>query len=233
MEPPIKKSNYSQQVAESQFKENTLSFLPVPGPQGPQGQKGDKGDKGDPGIPGEKGEKGERGKAGKDGVDGISSLPLSGQQIGWAYYNNKDFRQTRTGIDQGQDGWVNIIISNLGQDTNEKYLPAGSVSLWNSSSKRINFKTLKEGSIITIRYNLTLTTYVNNTEVWFRTLLYHEEDSPISYIGNLKYQYDYDLSISQNVFVQDKDYKNFGGIPQIRTDNPCEAVLKSMYISVS
>ena len=89
------------------------------------------------------------------------------------------------------------------------------------------------GSIVTICYNLALTTYSNNTEVWFRTLLSEESTSPISYVGNLKYQYDYEFSIQQTIFIEDASFQNYGGIPQIRTDNPCEAILKSLYIAVS
>ena len=87
--------------------------------------------------------------------------------------------------------------------------------------------------MITLCYNISLTTYSNNTEVWLRTLMYSEDTSPITYVGNLKYQYNYDFSVQQKVFIQDINYKNFGGIPQIRTDNSCEAVLRSLYVSVS
>lgn len=239
MDPPVKKSNYSDQVTQSQFQDNTLSFLPVPGPQGPQGQKGDKGERGPQGEKGDKGDRGEPGKNGTDGKngtngkDGKSMLSPSNQQIGWAYYGNKTLKQTRTGIDQGEDGWVDLAILSLDNDTCEEYLPNKNVSLWNTTSFRLNFKGLETGSIITIRYNIMLTTYTNNTEVWFKTLLFEEEKSPISYVGNLKYQYDYEFSVEQNVFMHDNKYKSFGGIPQIRTDNPCEAVIKSIYVSVS
>jgi len=236
MDSPVKKSNYSEQVTQSQFQENTLSFLPVPGPQGPVGPQGQKGDKGEPGPVGEKGEKGDPGKPGKNGIngkDGKSVLSPSEQQIGWGYYKDINLKQTRTGIDKGEDGWVNLILYGLDQSIKETYLPKGNVSLWNNTTKRINFKTLNDGAIVTIRYNVALTTYSNNTEVWFKTLLFKDEESPVSYVGNLKYQYDYEFSITQNIFIHDGESKNFGGIPQIRTDNPCEAVLKSLYISVS
>jgi len=236
MDSPIKKSNYAEQVTQSQFQENTLSFLPVPGPQGPQGQKGDKGDQGPVGPEGKKGDignPGKDGKNGKNGLDGKSVLSPSGQQIGWGYYQNKGIKQTRTGVDQGDDGWVNLLMSGLGPKTVEAYLPKGDVSLWNEHSKKLNFKTLEVGSIVTIRYNIALTTYTNNTEVWMRTLISNEADCPTSYIGNLKYQYNYDFSVSQQLFINNSEYQNLGGVPQIRTDSTCEAILKSIYISVS
>lgn len=236
MDSPIKKSNYADQVSQSQNQENTLSFLPVPGPQGPEGAKGPKGDKGEQGLPGTQGEKGDTGKPGKDGrngIDGKSVLSPSEQQIGWGSYENSETRNTKTGIDQGVDGWVSIILQDLSKNTNEAFLPKGSVALWNEYTKKINFKTLENGSIVTIRYDIALTTYINNTEVWFRTLLHNEEESPISYVGNLKYQYDYDFSVEQTVYIKGLGDKNFGAIPQIRTDNACDVRLKSIYISVS
>lgn len=239
MDAPIKKSNYADQVNQLQTQENTLSFLPVPGPQGPQGPKGEKGEQGQKGDPGEKGETGKPGKDGapgkdgKNGINGKSVLSPSEQQIGWAYYENKQIKQTKTGIDQGVDGWVSLIITELGPKTNEKFLPKESVSLWNEHTKKINLRTLEIGSIVTICYNIVLTTYSNNTEVWFKTLLQDEEMSPVSYVGNLKYQYDYEFSIQQSFFINDQQYRNFGAIPQIRTDNQCEAAIKSIFIHVS
>ncbi len=236
MDSPIRKSNYADQVSQSQVQDNNLSFLPVPGPQGPQGPQGQKGDVGPAGPQGERGEAGKPGKDGKDGrdgKDGASVLSPSGQQIGWGYYQNGQIRQIRTGADRGNDGWVQLTIGKLSKNSNEKFLPKGDVSLWNEFSNKLNFKTLEIGSIVTICYSILLTTYSNNTEVWFRTLLHEEDNSPTSYIGNLKYQYDYEFSVQQTLFINDAFYQNYGGVPQIRTDNPCEAVLKSVYISVS
>lgn len=232
MDSPYSKSNYADQVNQSQVQDNALSFLPVPGPQGPQGPQGQKGDIGPAGPQGERGEPGKPGKDGKNGKDGKSVISPSGQQIGWGSYQNGQIRQIRTGADQGNDGWVQLVLGSNGK-INEKFLPNGNVSFWNEFSKKINFKTLEIGSIVTVCYNLSLTTYSNNTEVWFRTLLSNESTSPISYVGNLKYQYNYEFSVQQTVFIEDDYCQNYGGVPQIRTDNPCEAILKSLYISVS
>jgi hypothetical protein len=233
MDSPIKKSTYASKVEDSQYQENTLSFLPVPGPQGPQGPKGDQGIRGPQGERGEKGDQGNPGKDGKNGIDGKSVLSPSEQQIGWGYYENYLPIQKRTGVDQGEDGWVSLYLNKVEDNLNEKFLPKGHVSLWNPTTRKLNFKNLNVGAIITVRYNLTLTTYSNNTEVWVKTLLVDDINSPISYIGNLKYQYDYDFSVEQTIFIHELRGLGFGGIPQIRTDNPCEAVLRSVYIAVS
>jgi hypothetical protein len=236
MDGPYKKSNYAAQVEQSQYQDNTLSFLPVPGPQGPQGPagpKGDKGDQGDQGTKGDKGDSGKDGKNGKDGKDGASVLSPSGQQIGWGYYENKRTKDQRTGIDQGEDGWVSLLVDAEGKNTNELFLPKGHVSLWNKVAQKINFKNLNIGAIVTIRYDIKLTTYSNNTEVWMRTLLSDEEVSPTSFIGSFKYQYEYDFSAEHTLFINNSEFQSFGGLPQIRTDNPCEAKIKAFYISVS
>jgi hypothetical protein len=232
MDSPVRKSNYASKVEESQDNSGTLSFLPVPGPVGPQGPKGDTGEKGAQGIPGPKGDTGEPGKNGRDGVNGKSILSPSGQMIGWGYYKGKEINKIKTGIDQSEDGWVNLVMGNIEQ-SDEDFLPRGNVSLWNFNTKRINFKTLNIGSIVTIRYNIDLTTYVNNTEVWVKTLLENEQYSVTSFVGSLKYQYDYDFSVEQTVFLHSPKIQAFGGIPQIRTDNPCVARLNSIFISVS
>ena len=235
MDSPVKKSNYASKVEESYDTSSTLTFLPVPGPVGPQGPKGDTGQIGPEGPKGPIGETGPAGKNGKDGKNGIngkSILSPSEQMIGWGYYKGKDIDKQKTGIDQSDDGWTTLVIGDI-VESNEHFLPIGNVSLWNKHTKRLNFKTLNIGSIITIRYNIELTTHTNNTEVWVRTLLENDEYSATSFVGSLKYQYDYDFSVEHTVFVHDTNIQSFGGIPQIRTDNPCTARLSSMYIKVS
>ena len=59
--PGAKKSSYAAQVEQSQssnYQENTLSFLPVPGPVGPQGPAGRDGKDGKPGDVGPEGPEG-------------------------------------------------------------------------------------------------------------------------------------------------------------------------------
>ena len=238
MDSPVKKSNYAAQVEQSNLnsENNSVTFFPVPGPQGekgPKGEKGDKGDIGDQGLKGPKGDPGKDGKDGKNGLNGKSMLSPSEQMIGWGYYESKTQKQKRTGVDQGVDGWVSLSLNELSENNNEEYLPVGNVSLWNKTTGKLNFRTLNIGSIVTICYNITLTTYLTNTEVWLKTYNGNEKSSPISYVGNLKYQYDYDFTVEQKIFIEDNKIKNFGSIPQIRTDNACEATLKSVFISVS
>jgi hypothetical protein len=117
--------------------------------------------------------------------------------------------------------------------TIETYLPNKSVSLLNPVASKINLKTLKLGAKVDVRYDFSLETYSPNTEVWIRTLLRDEEVSPIGYVGLLKYQYSYELSYCQTIFVNSEKNKNYGGQPQIRTDNEGSVILKGIYISVS
>ena len=236
MDSPVKKSNYADQVSQSQIQDGVPSFIPVAGPQGPQGIKGEPGPKGDQGPAGEqglKGEKGASGKDGKNGKDGKSVLSPSEQQIGWGTYENLKNPVVTTGIDRGIDGWINLYVDVEGLRTNEKFLPKGHVSLWNEGTRRINLKNINIGAIVKVRYDIELTTFMSNTEVWIKTLLYDENTSPALFIGSLKYQYSYEFSAEQTFFVDSIHSQSFGAIPQIRTDNSCEAKLKSIYISVS
>jgi len=214
----------------------TTEYIAVPGitgekgeigPPGPPGPQGPKGDKGDIGRTGPQGERGEPGRAG-DGYDSPS-----GQYPGWAYYANKNTQAYRLGPERGDDGWVNFFLDIDELKTIETYLPNRSVSLLNATTKNINLKTLKVGSKVDIRYDFSLETYTSNTEVWIRTLLRNEEISPMGYVGLLKYQYSYDISHCQTFFINSDKIKNYGGQPQIRTDNESSFILKGIYVSVS
>jgi hypothetical protein len=201
-----------------------------PGKIGPQGERGLKGDKGDTGKQGPQGPQGERGEPGRAG-DGYDSP--SGQYPGWAYYANKSTQTYRLGPERGDDGWVGFFLDIDESKTIESYLPNKSVSLLNKTANNINLKTLKVGAKVDIRYDFSLETYASNTEVWIRTLLKEEDASPIGYVGLLKYQYSYDISYYQTIFINSDKIKNYGGIPQIRTDNESSFILKGIYVSVS
>jgi hypothetical protein len=235
MEFPNKKKKYNETVEQKKSTE----YLAVPGmqgekgetgpqgPQGPQGPKGDRGEKGSQGLQGPKGERGEPGK----GAEGYDSP--SGQYPGWAYYEAQQESSYRLGPERGDDGWVSFFLDINNDKTIETYLPNNSVSLLNEVSKTINLKTLKVGAKVSVTYNFSIETYTSNTEVWMRTLLREEKISPIGYVGLLKYQYSYDISYTQDIFINNQGIKNYGGQPQIRTDNEASFVLKSIYISVS
>ena len=228
--PPKKK--YLETIQEVK----TTEYIAVPGmtgekgevgPPGPPGIQGPKGDKGDIGRPGPQGERGEPGRAG-DGYDSPS-----GQYPGWAYYANKSTQQNRLGPERGDEGWVSFFLDIDESKTIESYLPNRSVSLLNITARNINLKTLKVGAKVDIRYDFSLETYSSNTEVWIRTLLRDEEISPMGYVGLLKYQYSYDISYSQTIFINNDKIKNYGGQPQVRTDNESSFILKGIYVSVS
>ena len=228
--PPKKK--YLETIQEVK----TTEYIAVPGiagekgeigPPGPAGPQGPKGDKGDIGRQGPQGERGEPGRAG-DGYDSPS-----GQYPGWAYYANKSTQESRLGPERGEDGWVNFFLDIDQSKTIEAYLPNRSVSLLNPTTRNINLKTLKVGAKVDIRYDFSIETYTSNTEVWIRTLLRDEENSPMGYVGLLKYQYSYDISHYQTIFINSDKIKNYGGQPQIRTDNEGSFILKGIYVSVS
>ena len=228
--PPKKK--YLETIQEVK----TTEYIAVPGmtgekgalgPPGPPGIQGPKGDKGDIGKHGPQGERGEPGRAG-DGYDSPS-----GQYPGWAYYANKSTQQNRLGPERGDEGWVSFFLDIDESKTIESYLPNRSVSLLNITARNINLKTLKVGAKVDIRYDFSLETYSSNTEVWIRTLLRDEEISPMGYVGLLKYQYSYDISHSQTIFINSDKIKNYGGQPQVRTDNESSFILKGIYVSVS
>lgn len=228
-----KKKKYSDNLEYSNQQQSDIYYIAVPGPQGERGIQGPKGERGPAGEQGPKGDKGDPGKDGKNGKDGISILSPSMQNIGWGYYYSDSPLQIKTGSTRGDDGWVSLTLSNTGYKTNENFLPKESVSLWNPNTQRINFKTLNIGAIITIRYNLEIITLSNNTEVWLRTLIGGYSQYPTTYIGSLKYQFPYEMSVDHVLFLENNGIQTAGGLPQIRTDNDCLVSLKSIYVSVS
>ena len=229
------KSAYASQVLQQQTPStDTATYIPVPGPEGPRGLQGAKGEPGKDGVSGKDGDRGPKGEKGPKGDPGESSLSSSGQQAGWASYTNFKSPETRLGISKGDDGWVSLELAEKGSTKNENFMPksAYGTSLYNFNSKSLTFKPLEIGSIVNVTYNFEITTYTNNTEVWFRTLFAAAKFSPSKLIGSFKYQYTYDISIDQQFFIEDQDIWSAGGVPQIRTDFDSTAILKSIYVSV-
>lgn len=232
MDFPGKAKKYSDNLNQSYELEQPLSYIAVPGPQGERGQKGDKGDTGPEGKQGPKGDTGKAGKDGRDGKSGESSLSPSGQRTGWALYSNLNQKEITLGATKGNDGWVRFGTDCQGTDTNEKYLPENGVSLYNESTQKINLVGLKIGSIVTVRYDVILTTFSNNTEVWLRTFIPNFEKYPTTFVANLKYQFDYEISIEHTFFIENAKMQNAGAFPEILTDNDSMMSVKSVYISV-
>jgi hypothetical protein len=236
--PVTKKSSYAAQVEQSQATsapDNTLSFLPVPGPvgpQGPAGRDGKDGRDGSPGPQGPEGQKGQRGERGPSGQNGQSSLSSSGQQAGWASYTNTIEKPIKLGISQGDDGWVTLILDTKDKNQNELYLPKECTSLWNSHQRALNFHGIKEGSQVFVTYNFELTTYTPNTEVWLRTYFAIKDKEFVQLVGSFKYQNTYSLSVTQQVFIEDRSMWGNGAIPQIRTDFDALVIFNSVYVSV-
>ena len=232
MDFPGKSKKYSDNVNNSYQLEQSVSFIAVPGPQGERGLEGIQGPIGPEGKQGPKGDAGSPGKDGKDGKPGESVVSPSGQKVGWALYKNLDQKPLTLGATKGNDGWVSIGFNCKGKN-NELYIPENNVSLYNKETQKINLKTLNVGAIVTVRYDIILTTFTNNTEVWFRTYIPESKTYPTTFAGTLKYQFDYEMSLEHTFFIENESMKNYGAGLQILTDNDCEVVSKSLYISVA
>lgn len=233
--PNSKKNSYAAQVEQNSSLQNSdgvLSFLPVPGPQGPEGPAGKNGQDGKPGPQGPKGDPGPKGEKGASGKDGESSLSSTGQQAGWASYYNLKKDSIRLGADKGEEGWVSIYVDALGSETNEKFLPKGAVSLWNPSSRMLNFRGIKEGSQVFVTYNFEITTYNSNTEVWIRTFFPQADIDISQFVSYLKYQYTYNINVTQNFFIENTQMHNGGAVPQLRTDYDSDVKINSIHVSV-
>jgi len=226
-----KKSSYAAQVVETQTTNTDvlINYVPVPGPMGPQGPAGPIGPSGPAGKDGIQGPKGERGTPGKDG---LSSLSASGQQAGWASYFNLNRKPINLGVNYGDDGWVSVWVDGNGSNTNERYLPTDCVSLWNAHSRQLNFKGLKEGAQVFVTYNFELTTESNNTEVWIRTFFPKSTTEISQFVASLKYQYVYNMYVTQHFFIEDTNMWNSGAVPQIRADYDSSIIMNSIYVSV-
>ena len=233
--PSAKKSSYAAQVEQSQatgLPDNTLSFLPVPGPVGPQGPPGKDGKDGNQGPEGPEGKAGAKGSPGPAGKNGLSSLSSSGQQAGWASYTNAIEKPVKLGISQGDDGWVTLVLDTKDKNQNEKYLPKDCTSLWNSHQRALNFHGIKEGSQVFVTYNFELTTNTPNTEVWLRTYFKSNDQEFLQLVGSFKYQGTYVLSITQQIFIENFSMWSNGAVPQIRTDFDASVMFNSVYVSV-
>ena len=234
------KTRYAEAVKSTKTVEaNNTEYIAVPGIQGekgepgaigPQGPQGPRGERVIPGKDGPQGPQGPKGEPGRGGGEGYESP--SGQYPGWAYYQNKNKKPLLLGPDRGDDGWVDILMDDDKDNNILKFLPTGSVSLWNSVTQRINFKQLKVGAKVDIRYDIALTTDTNSTEAWIRTYI-PKVESPTGYIGMLKYKYPYEMSVNQTLYVDLSKIRSEGGIIQARADNESTIILKGMYISVS
>jgi hypothetical protein len=240
MEPPqpLKKKNYLDAVKSSTPQELDKQYIAVPGLQGetgltgPKGDKGDKGDTGPQGPKGDQGKVGPQGERGEPGKGGEGYDSASGQYPGWVYYKNKLSKPTMLGPQRGDDGWVGIdFYANL-ELSNENYIMKNSNQLWLSDTNMFNFKGLKLGAKVDIRYDFTITTESNYTELWFRLFNEKYEKTPTCYVANLKYQYSYDMSFSQTVYIDDQKIRTYGARPEARTDSESTILLNGIYISV-
>lgn len=224
-------SGYASKVKESVEAPQEGAFFAVPGPQGPQGPAGPKGEPGKKGDTGESitGPRGERGFPGKDGK---SYFPKYQQNVGWALYRNKNTNTTPTGASRGADGWVDLYVA-PGTSSIESFLPEDSANLYIEDTRKINTRGLKVGAQVQITYDIEVITFNSNTEVWMRSQFFGLEDSTTTFCANLKYQHNYEMTVTHTMAVFTEAHKNAGIVPQIRTDLDSAVKIKSIYISVN
>lgn len=233
--PNSKKLSYAEQVKNNQsneFQDNSLLFLPVPGPQGPQGPKGEKGERGTQGEPGKPGKDGQKGDRGYSGKDGKSYATAYEQSFGWAKYDNKKDKRISLSADKGIDGWVNVYIDYPSGRSTSQFLSDSKIELYNPESRKINLKHLALGSQVEITYIFEVETFGNNTEVWARSFFPGSNSSVSSFVACLKYQYVYELYTTHKIFLSEESDRINGIVPQLRTDMESSAVMKSIIISV-
>lgn len=221
-------SGYASKVKASKETEEP-QFFAVPGPQGPPGKDGKPGEKGEKGDPGDS-IVGPKGPPGPQGKDGKSYFPSYQQNVGWALYRNKNTNTIPTGAERGEDGWVPMYI--IPENSIESFLPEGSVSLYTTDLRKINTRGLKVGAQVKISYEIEVITFNSNTEVWMRSQFYGLDDSTTTFCANLKYQHNYEMTVTHTVAVFSEAHKAAGIVPQIRTDLDSAVKIKSIYISV-
>jgi len=238
---PLKRKGYSQAIQESELQQpaDLKEYIAVPGLNGERGERGQKGDQGDKGDTGPQGPKGDTGKDGPQGARGEPGKgaegydSVSGQYPGWVYYKNSLDKITNLGPEKGNDGWVFPKFELDKNMSNETYMPKGSNSLILQDSNMLSFKSLKIGAKVDIRYDFDINTYSNYTELWLRLFNEKCQNLPASYVANFKYQYSYEMSFFQTLYIDSTRIKNAVIRPEFRADTESSMVLKGMYLSVS
>lgn len=225
-----KKSSPYEREPSSAIVPEGPQYIAVPGPAGPQGPQGQQGPQGPPGKSGEQGPRGEKGNPGKDGD---SYFPVYKQKTGWAKYGNTNLRQIALGANRGKDGWVSFDVDAAKSKSLELYLPEKHVSLYNPETDRINLKHLAVGTRLAITYDIQLSTLASNTELWLRSIFPTSGRSYTSFVGNFKYEYDYDLSVTHFLTIESDADKSDGILPQARSDMNSLLIPLSITISVS
>ena len=225
-----KKASPYEKEASAQPLLDGPQYIAVPGPEGPRGAQGERGPQGIPGKDGPEGPKGERGLPGKDGE---SYFPTYKQKTGWARYTAKKPEQISLGAKKGRDGWVSFDLDASGKDTTELYLPEKSVALYNKEADRINLKHLKLGTRLQITYDFDFVTLGSNTELWLRSVFPNSERAYTSFVGLFKYEYEYRLSVTHFLTLEEDSEKTHGILPQARSDMNSLFTPLSITISVS
>ena len=104
-----------KRLSSEKLKKETVSYIPLQGPQGIQGEPGPEGKQGPKGEPGKQGPKGPKGEPGRN------YLTSSGQNSGWAYYSSKNTLSINLGPSRMKDGWVPFFIHDKNIIKNEDF----------------------------------------------------------------------------------------------------------------
>ena len=200
--PGAKKSSYAEQVEQSQAYPTQDNVLSFLPVPGPVGPQGPSG------RDGRDGQIGPEGPAGSPGPAGQTGKP-------------------------GKDGLSSLSSFILSDGlSNETYLPKDCTPLWNDHARAFSFRGLKEGAQVFITYSFELTTYSSNTEVWIRTYSPNSDLDVSQFIGAIKYQHTYPITVTQHFFIENQKIWGNGAVPQIRTDYDASVIFKSIYVSV-
>ena len=232
--PVNNKNTYASKVESSMPTTDDKFFIPVPGPKGEPGPRGERGPAGKDGKDGKDGQDGKPGSKGERGAAGKDAKPYHvpyDQYPGWASYQDLKSSDIKLGANEGSDGWVSLFISK-NNVAEERFLPKHSTSLYNPETRSINLKALSLGSQVQITYDFVITTTYPNTEVWMRSFFLTSGYEVTSFVANLKYQHEYPISETHNIFLSGESDRKSGVVPQIRTDMDALVKLKSIHISV-
>lgn len=93
-----------------------------------------------------------------------TAAPAGNLSGGFADYDHGGGTQAYT----GGSGFVKILNDATGPQTNETYLPPGVTTLYDAANSQLDFTDLANGSMVTVRFTLALTTTAANQRIRVR-----------------------------------------------------------------
>lgn len=100
-----------------------------------------------------------------------------------------DYNDLATSINPVNIGvnFTNIPNDGLGENSSKIYAPKGVSDIYDTVNNRYDFSDLKLGDMISFRLNLTITTTVNNQDVFFANFLGQDNPPIAPYSSTNKY----------------------------------------------